>query len=315
MNKFPKIFWKRSFDHPYIPPVKNSVAPEAVTTPDVLVSDGKIACYIGGVEAGRERIMRLSLSGADLDKPANDRLLSASVVLNAGPFEYDRYHVYDPATVIVNNQTYLFYSAIGTGLDSIGLAISEPGQEFMKMDHPVLAGRSPEVVYQNGQWFLYFVLKSQETGYRIYGSVAKDGLTFQSLSSEPLVTTGPAGSFDQYEVTTPRIFSRGRTFYMIYGASQSSERKDMPQDFGLARSGDLIHWEKYPYNPIFQIGSPGAWDDGAIWFGTVFEWNDHLYLLYEGGRLVDIVDKTPALTQVGLAGLACADFDRALLEW
>jgi sucrose-6-phosphate hydrolase SacC (GH32 family) len=116
-------------------------------------------------------------------------------------------------------------------------------------------------------------------------------------------------------VTTPRIFSRNGVFYTLYGGSQSENRKDMPDAFGLARSTDLIHWEKYPQNPVFHLGSEGQWDDGAIWFGTVFEWENHLYLLYEGGRLSDIVNHSPALTQVGLAAISCDDFDQQVNEW
>jgi sucrose-6-phosphate hydrolase SacC (GH32 family) len=102
---------------------------------------------------------------------------------------------------------------------------------------------------------------------------------------------------------------------MIYGGSSSTIRKDMPDAFGLARSTDLIHWEKYPYNPIFNIGATESWDSGAIWFGTVFEENGYLYLLYEGGRLIDIQNHSPAITQVGLARIACADFDRSIAGW
>jgi hypothetical protein len=102
---------------------------------------------------------------------------------------------------------------------------------------------------------------------------------------------------------------------MIYAASRSAEREDLPEAFGLARSSDLVHWEKYPQNPVFSIEKGALWDSGAIWFGTVFEWRDWLILLYEGGRMTDIAGHSPALTQVGLAKLACRDFDQAMNEW
>jgi predicted GH43/DUF377 family glycosyl hydrolase len=313
--EIPRIHWQRIYNHPYLSPIQNSVAPAAVTTPDFLRVDGEIVYYIGGVEAGRERIIRLSLIGTDLEKPDRDLLRSAYVVLDPGPNDYDCYHVYDPATVVNNGKIYMFYTAIGKGKDSIGLAISDQGREFTKEDHPILTGRSPEVVYSQGQCYLFYVLKSPQSGYRIFGSVSQDCATFCSLSTNPIVDAGTVDSWDQYEVTTPRIFYRNGMYYMLYGASQLPDRQDMPEAFGLARSRDLTHWDKYPYNPIFQIGSSGAWDDGAIWFGTVFEWNDSLYLIYEGGQLADIIGQTPALTQVGLARLPCADFDRALAEW
>ena len=313
--KIPRIYWNPDFDGPYLSPQKNTVAPDAVTTPDFLYTKGEMVYYIGAVEAGRERIIRLSPSDTDLERPSPHLLSSASVVLNTGPYDFDCYHVYDPATILWNEKIYLFYSAIGKGSDSIGLAVSDNGREFTKMDHPVLTGRSPEVVYLNRQWYLFYVLKSQELGYQIYLSISEDCANFRPISSDPVVSTGIPGSWDQYEVTTPRIFSRGGTYYMNYGGSQSPDRKDMPEAFGLARSDDLIHWEKYPHNPIFDKGMTGSWDDGAIWFGTVFEWNNHLYLFYEGERLIDMVDHTPALTRVGLAKISCTDFDLALAGW
>jgi hypothetical protein len=71
---------------------------------------------------------------------------------------------------------------------------------------------------------------------------------------------------------------------------------------------DLIHWEKYPRNPVFACGKTGQWDDGAIWFGTVFEFDDVLYLLYEGGRRQDVALPSPCLTQVGLASISVDSF-------
>lgn len=307
----PKVFWRRIFAGPFLSPIANSVASAAVTTPDFIEMNGEKNLYIGGVEAGKERIIRIRLGEADWTKPAPNLVASASVVLNAGPKDYDCFHVYDPAVIILDGMTYLFYSAIGKGPDSIGLAVSSNGKEFQKRDRPLIIGRSPEVVWHDGNFFLFYVLRSPSGGYQIHLSLSKDSVSFHDFSVEPVLQVGKAGSWDQFEVTTPRIFSRGGWYYMIYAGGQTSDRKDMPAAFGLARSMDLIHWEKYPHNPVFTTGVPGSWDDGALWFGTVFMWDDQLYLLYEGGRLIDIENQIPALTQVGLARLSCTDFDRA----
>ncbi len=102
---------------------------------------------------------------------------------------------------------------------------------------------------------------------------------------------------------------------MVYAGGNRPDRQDVPEAFGLARSIDRVHWEKYPGNPIFRIADDGAWDDGAIWFGTVFEWKADLFLIHESGRMADIQDRSPALTRVGLARLAGACFDRAMAAW
>jgi hypothetical protein len=311
----PGIQWKRAFTCPYISPQANTVAPDAVTTPDCLVSGGAITLFVGGVASGKERILQTRLADFNPDAPANHVLSSASLVIDTGPDAFDCNHVYDPAALSMDHKIYLYYSASGTGPDSIGLAISETGKEYIKVDHPVLVGRSPEIVWTDGTWRLFYVNRPLTTGYRIFSAASTDGVTFQPVSSQPILEPGPAGTWDTFEVTTPRIFRRGSWFYMVYAASRSAERQDLPEAFGLARSQDLVHWEKYPHNPVFSIAKDAYWDSGAIWFGTVFEWKDWLILLYEGGRMADIAGHNPALTQMGLARLACRDFDLAMNDW
>lgn len=57
---------------------------------------------------------------------------------------------------------------------------------------------------------------------------------------------------------------------------------DYPVAIGLARSNDLLHWERYPGNPILERGLPGTWDEGALWFATVLKKDQTYYLWYEG---------------------------------
>ena len=52
--------------------------------------------------------------------------------------------------------------------------------------------------------------------------------------------------------------------------------------FGLAYSYDLINWHRGFKNPVFSRSAKGAWDDGGIWFGQMFEYRNKWYLYYEG---------------------------------
>jgi hypothetical protein len=67
---------------------------------------------------------------------------------------------------------------------------------------------------------------------------------------------------------------------MLYGGS--SGNVDEPEFFGLARSRDMIRWERHPGNPVFGAGIHGGPDGGNIWTPAVFENDTWIILLYEG---------------------------------
>jgi hypothetical protein len=83
-------------------------------------------------------------------------------------------------------------------------------------------------------------------------------------------------------VATGRLLRAEDEFYLLYGGSSSLI--DQPDAFGLARSRDLIHWERHPGNPVFGCGPKGSEDGGAIWFPALIETEEALVLLYEGSR-------------------------------
>lgn len=310
-----RIFWERVSTKPFIFPNTETIASEAVTTPDILIIQNKIYIYVGAVHSNTERIITFKLYPYQLltGRPSPVPL-SAQVVVDVGPNEFDCRHVFDPALIAINGEIYLYYSAIGEYQDSIGLAISKDGHNFIKITSPILPGRSPEIVTEGERLYLFYVKKISRSGYQIYCAISNDGKSFESLPA-PVLSHGKKKDWDSYEVTTPRIFKRNQYFYMLYAGSHSSTRADMPEAFGLARSKDLIYWEKYPQNPVFKLGAPGDWDDGAIWFGTVFQYQNYLFLIYEGGRLENILVKSPALTQLGLASFENGVFDKLITVW
>jgi len=61
---------------------------------------------------------------------------------------------------------------------------------------------------------------------------------------------------------------------------------------------------------VFHCGAQGSWDDGAIWFGSVFERDGVLELWYEGGSEAVVHSPPPMLTGVGLVALATDEFKR-----
>ena len=92
----------------------------------------------------------------------------------------------------------------------------------------------------------------------------------QNYHEDAKKTQKPVG--DAICVTTPRIFRDNDLWYMVYAGSNVHE--DTPWCFGVAASRDLVHWTRYPGNPVFERGNEGEWDDCGIWYGTTVKVED-----------------------------------------
>lgn len=303
--------WQRTRSGPVLGSIPGTWLAEAATTPDILVYRGQTLLYCGAVRGGHERIVAIDVS-CDHDVPSVGGI---DLAVDIGPQgAFDDGHVFDPASVAAADRVFLYYSTVGAAPDSIGLATSADGRRFEKYPHPVLVGRAPEVVVREGSFHLFYSLEAPNGGYGIHLAVSDDGYRFQSISPKPVLGVDTRSAWDGFSVLTPRIFEHGGMYYMVYAGDD--KEKDLPRAFGLARSADLIHWERYGRNPVFGCGSPGAWDDGAVWFGTVFERNGLLELWYEGGSQAAVHSPPPMLTRVGLATLAVDEFERHIArQW
>ena len=67
------------------------------------------------------------------------------------------------------------------------------------------------------------------------------------MRDEPVLGLGP-DPYDRAAVAMNQVVKRGGVYYAFYHANATRPWKDWTSN--LARSRDLIHWEKYPGNPI-----------------------------------------------------------------
>jgi len=54
-------------------------------------------------------------------------------------------------------------------------------------------------------------------------------------------------------------------------------------EVGMARSRDLIHWERFPYNPIIPLDTAAGRDTIVTEWPCAIVKDDRLYVLYWGG--------------------------------
>ncbi|MDH3251715.1 MAG: hypothetical protein OEM41_02920 [Ignavibacteria bacterium] len=274
--------WRRYEGNPVFPAVPGTWMEDQTANPDLLLIDDTYHMYFRGQQGGHDRIGLATIQKDQFDG-FSWSIMPHPVIDVGEPGSWDETHVLDPAAVLINGRVYLYYSAVSPRSDrAVCMAVSDDGVRFRKYDeNPVIIGGAPEVVVRDSVLYLFFWKRKPEgPGYQIHLATSRDGFTFTEYQSEPVLPVGRKGLWDSHTVETPRIFSEGGLYYMMYCGSD--RHNDYPADAGVATSNDLIHWEKYTGNPVFSRGPEGAWDEGAIWFTTVENIDGRYYMWYEG---------------------------------
>ena len=78
-------------------------------------------------------------------------------------------------------------------------------------------------------------------------ATSKDLKIWTNVQDDPVIAMGPE-PYDKAAVAVNQIVKRDGFYYAFYHANSQRPWKDWTTC--LARSRDLVHWEKYPGNPI-----------------------------------------------------------------
>ncbi len=70
------------------------------------------------------------------------------------------------------------------------------------------------------------------------------------------------------------------TYYLFYNAKDRGQ--PWREQIGVALSADLVHWERYPGNPVLTVGQPGAPDDCFASDPCVLRHRDTWVMFYYG---------------------------------
>jgi predicted GH43/DUF377 family glycosyl hydrolase len=201
-------------------------------------------------------------------------------IVDVGPRgTFDDADVLDPSAIEFHGRVMVYYSGVGTGPNSVGLAVSDDGEHFTKIGK-VMEGRAPGAMVRDDKVYLLFQRDSGKGYQAFYLAASDDGIHFKDVQEGP-VFKGQDGMWDKY-VSTGRLYREGGEYLLLYGGSP--DLNDQPDYFGVARSQDLLTWEKHPGNPVFGVSAKGEADGGAIWFPALIETPDAYVLLYEGSR-------------------------------
>jgi predicted GH43/DUF377 family glycosyl hydrolase len=243
-----------------------------------------------------------------------------TAVVEPDPGTWDETTVEFPMVLRENGQYKMWYTGwhLGPPL-GIGYATSPDGIHWTKdtTNNPVMSAGT--AVWEAGGPSYCTVLPVQGGGYKMwytgfnsqgdYPAIgyaeSVNGITWQRPLSNPVLTTGSSGEWDERFVALPRVLYHDGIYYMWYTGGKSWV--DPPWHIGLAVSADGIAWTKYndstttnhPYAESDPVLSPsqGQWDGDFIEAGTIMLIGDTLHMWYDGW----MIPSPPNLTGIGHA--------------
>jgi predicted GH43/DUF377 family glycosyl hydrolase len=134
---------------------------------------------------------------------------------------------------------------------------------------------TPTVVKDAGGYKMYYSGRQSNTNWSIGLATSADGIHWQKYAGSPVLSAGPAGSWDGAFLEQPHVLLVGSTYYLWYMGSNG-----VTAAIGLATSTDGIVWTKHASNPVLRPGNPGSWDGYLLGEPAVAVANGIFYMMY-----------------------------------
>jgi sucrose-6-phosphate hydrolase SacC (GH32 family) len=110
---------------------------------------------------------------------------------------------------------------------------------------------TPTAWFEGGTWYLFYERRDEG----VWLATSKDRKVWTNVKDDPVLAMGPE-PYDRAAVAVNQIVRRGGYYYAFYHANERRPWRDWTTC--VARSRDLVHWEKYPGNPIIQNNCSSA---------------------------------------------------------
>ncbi len=202
-----------------------------------------------------------------------------------------------PGALLKDGVLHLFYQTYGNGkLDAICHAYSANGIDFERdASNPIFrptisdwsCGRAidAEVIIYKNQYFLYFA--TRDPAYKIQQQgVATSPITsnfernsWREVPNMPILK--PELDWEKNCIEAASCIKKGKYLYMFYAGAYNNE----PQQIGVARSKDGIHWKRLSNAPFLKNGNPGSWNESESGHPMVLKGEDGRdYLFFQGNN-------------------------------
>ncbi len=107
---------------------------------------------------------------------------------------------------------------------------------------------TPTAFHENGTWYLFYERNDDEA---VWLATSKDLKTWTHVQDEPVLKPGP-GIYDGKMIALNQVIKYEGRYFSYYHGLEAEETKPRLWNTNVAVSEDLIHWEKFPENPILE---------------------------------------------------------------
>jgi hypothetical protein len=116
---------------------------------------------------------------------------------------------------------------------------------------------TPSVWVENDEWYLLY--EWLDKGVWLARSKGPVPRTWTNVRDEPVLTPGPA-AYDKDMIAGDQVIKYRGAYFAFYHGSGSGAAVPRTWNTDVARSTDLVHWSKYPRNPVV----PGDRSSGIV---------------------------------------------------
>lgn len=192
----------------------------------------------------------------------------------------------EPEIVECNGKYYLFYR-IGGGGDEIALATSEDGVNWTGNGTVIGQGAgdawdnnyviSPAHLHHDGRHHVFYEGNDGHISRIGWASAEQIEGPYRKSPDNPVLVPEQAGGFEDVLVGTPAVSRHDDSTMYLYYHGWDTEHDRL----AVAKSENLVEWEKSPNNPIIDVRS-GTWFGSKIAPSDVLRREGTDYVLIEG---------------------------------
>jgi sucrose-6-phosphate hydrolase SacC (GH32 family) len=105
---------------------------------------------------------------------------------------------------------------------------------------------TPTLWIEGDDWYLFY-----ERGDRgVWLARSRDRQVWTNVQDDPVIARGPE-AYDKHAVAMNQVIRHDGRYYAVYHANADPKWKG-PWTTCIAASDDLVHWKKYPGNPVLR---------------------------------------------------------------